>query len=344
MNSESDFLEAIVAHPHDIAGRLVFADWLDEQGDPRGELLRLLLTLTQSVSVPDRGSLEGRLRNLLAAGVKPVGPVWTNSIGMDLILIPPGTFNMGSPKREKGHVRDEKQVLVTLTRGYWMGKYEVTQAQWTQVMGSTLREQCAKATETGRSFYGEGPRFPIYYVSHDEASDFCRKLTEQERAANRLMRGWEYHLPTEVQWEYACRAGTETAMPFGDNLSSREANFNGKEPYNKAPKGEWLRRTTEVGSYPANGWGLYDMLGNVTEWCRDWYAEKLAGGTDPQGSDGAGRVLRNGDLMDAGLRATRGGCWRNPGAACRSSTRGYSEPGLSYEIGGCRVVLDAPAE
>jgi uncharacterized protein (TIGR02996 family) len=343
MNTESDFLQAILAHPDDVSARLVFANWLEEQGDPRGELLRLLHTLTQSVSVADRGSLEERLRNLLAAGVKPVGPVWTNSIGMELMLITPGTFNMGSPKQEKDHERNEKQVIVTLTRAYWMGKYEVTQAEWTQVMGNTLREQCAKWNETGRS-HGEGPRFPMYYVSHDEASEFCLKLTEQERAADRLMPGWEYRLPTEAQWEYACRAGTETATPFGDKLSSREANFNGKLPYNKAPKGNWLGRTTEVGSYPANGFGLYDMLGNVVEWSRDWYAENLAGGTDPQGSDGKGRVLRNGDVMDVGIKATRGGSYLSEGAACRSSFRGVGPPDFGSNGCGFRVILEATGE
>src|SRR3954466_14951956 len=100
MQDEAAFLRAMQEHPDDTTRRLVFADWLEERGDPRGELIRLLHTLTQSVVVPDRGSLEERLRDLVAAGVKPVGPVWTNTLGMELVLIPPGTFNMGSPKRE----------------------------------------------------------------------------------------------------------------------------------------------------------------------------------------------------------------------------------------------------
>src|SRR5262245_8060837 len=142
MHDEAAFLRALQQHPEDTALRLVFADWLEERGDSRGELIRLLHALTQSVVVQERDSLEERLRNLLAGGVKPVGPVRTNRIGMPLVLIPPGTFNMGSPKREKAHARSEKQVIVTLTRGFWMGKFQVTQEQWTKVMGRTLQEQC----------------------------------------------------------------------------------------------------------------------------------------------------------------------------------------------------------
>ncbi len=112
---------------------------------------------------------------------------------------------------------------------------------------------------------GKGDRHPIYYVSLDDATEFCRKLTDLERNAGRLPAGWAYRLPTEAQWEYACRAGTTTATAFGDKLSSRQANFNGDWPHNGAPKGPSLMRSVKVGSYRPNAWGLYDMHGNVKE-------------------------------------------------------------------------------
>jgi serine/threonine protein kinase len=140
--------------------------------------------------------------------------------------------------------------------GFWMGKYEVTQAEWAGLMGSMPSHALDK---------GKGDRHPIYYVSHDEATEFCRKLTELERNAGRLPAGWVYRLPTDEQWEYACRAGTTTATAFGDRLDSTQANFSGDWPYNGAPKGPSLGKAVEVGSYRPNAWGIYDMHGNVGE-------------------------------------------------------------------------------
>jgi formylglycine-generating enzyme required for sulfatase activity len=140
--------------------------------------------------------------------------------------------------------------------GFWMGKYEVTQSEWARLMGSMPSHALDK---------GKGDRYPIYYVSHSDATEFCRKLTDLERNAGRLPSGWAYRLPTEAQWEYACRAGTTTATAFGDQLDSTQANFGGDWPYNGAPKGPDLKKTVEVGSYRPNAWGIYDMHGNVAE-------------------------------------------------------------------------------
>src|SRR5205823_4329632 len=125
-------------------------------------------------------------------------------------------------------------------------------------MRTSLRKQRDKANPKCE-LYGEGASYPMYYVNHAEATEFCRKLTVQERKAGRLPVEWEFRLPTEAQWEYACRAGTKTATAFGDKLGSDRANFDGNDPYNGADKGKDLKRATTVGSYEANAWGLHDM-------------------------------------------------------------------------------------
>jgi sulfatase modifying factor 1 len=143
-------------------------------------------------------------------------------------------------------------------------------------------------------------------------------------------------LPTEAQWEYACRARTRTATSFGDSLSSRQANFKG-QPYNGARPGPSLNRAAPVGSYPANPWGLHDMHGNTFEWCRDWYHGRLPGGTDPDlyaARDTAQRS-EHGDIS----RVRRGGCWSDDGWPCRSAFRVRFEPERRYDHIGFRVVI-----
>ena len=169
---------------------------------------------------------------------------------------PPGHFMMGNPQSEVDRGEVENQVEVTLTRGFWMQETEVTQGAWAKLMGSLPSQGMHK---------GRGDRYPIYYVSLDEATAFCRGITDLERIAGGLPSQWEYRLPTEAQWEYACRAGTTTATAFGDTLSSSQANFNGDWPHNEAPKGPNLQSAIEVGSYRPNAWGIYDMHGNVKE-------------------------------------------------------------------------------
>jgi sulfatase modifying factor 1 len=247
------------------------------------------------------------------AGTKP-GEEWSgNGLKMKFCWCPSGRFTMGSPASEPDREKDEDQVSVTLTRGFWLGKHEVTQGEWERIMRATLAEQRDKA-DPKYSLYGEGANYPMYYVNHDEATEFCRKLTDQERKAARLPADWEYRLPTEAQWEYACRAGTKTATAFGDKLGSDQANFDGNSPYNGADKGEYLKRTAIVGSYKANAWGLHDMHGNVWEWCRDWYKETLPGGTDPDVTE------------KASYRVLRGGCWSDEGGLCRSALRRRNTP------------------
>jgi serine/threonine protein kinase len=162
-----------------------------------------------------------------------------------------------------GEERDDNALRLKLcwcptgtTPGFWVGKYEVTQSEWAGLMGSMPSHALDK---------GKGDRYPVYYVTRDDAMEFCRKLTELEWKAGRLPPGWAYRLPTNAEWEYACRAGTTTATAFGDKLSSTQANFNGDWPHNGAPMGPNLQKTVEVGSYRPNAWGIHDMHGNVGE-------------------------------------------------------------------------------
>ena len=208
----------------------------------------------------------------------------TTSIGMELIEIPAGTFTMGSPKDEKDHQEEEAQVTVALTKPFGLGKYEVTQGQWKSVMGTE--------PWTRRKNVQADKDCPATYVSWGDATEFCKRLTDLERAAGTLKADEEYRLPTEAEWEYACRAGTETAYSFGDDEKQLDeyAWFNGN-----ANAGEQYAH--KVGTKKPNPWGLYDMHGNVREWCSDRYGEKLSGGTDPVGPDrGSYRMLRGGSL------------------------------------------------
>ena len=170
-----------------------------------------------------------------------------------------------------------------------------------------------------------GKDLPVEKVSWEDAMAFCRKVNQMD---SNKPRGYVYSLPTEAQWEYACRAGTTTATAFGDSLSSREANFDGDYPYGGASKGPGLKRTTAVGSYRPNAWGFYDMHGNVYEWCHDRYGDYPGGSvTDPFGpSSGTYRVRR-------------GGSWLDIGKLCRSALRFRFSPGFRDDYLGFRLSL-----
>ena len=250
--------------------------------------------------------------------------------GIKVCWCPPGTFIMGSPPAEPERRPGEDQVEVTLSKGFWMGKYEVTQGQWKQVVGELPGELTAEG--------GEGDDLPVYNVNYPEAEAFCSRLTELGRKSGDLPAGWEFRLATEAQWEYACRAGTTTATSFGDKLSSTQANFQGDEPYNGAEDGPSLNRAAEVGSYPSNAWGLHDMHGNVVEWCRDWYHARLPGGRDPDLSLVKGTMNGDGTFS----RSRRGSAWPDPGWASRCAFRQRFEPERRYDHIGFRVVAVRP--
>jgi formylglycine-generating enzyme len=245
--------------------------------------------------------------------------------GVKLCWCAPGRFTMGSPPGEPERHPGEDQVEVTLTRGFWVGKYEVTQSQWKKVVGEF----------PGKLTAGDGEDFPVYNINFAEAEGFCWKLTERSRAAGKLPKEWEFRLRTEAQWEYACRAGTTTATAFGDKLNSKQSNFQGK-PYNGAELGPSLKQAAPVGSNPANPWGVHDMHGNVFEWCRDLFHPKLPGGVDPDlfSTRTTSTVCRT----DSTSRIRRGGCWADEGWPCRSALRTQFEPERRSDQIGFRVV------
>jgi formylglycine-generating enzyme len=240
---------------------------------------------------------------------------------------PSGRFVMGSPPGEPERRPGEDQVQVTLSNGFWMAKYETTQGLWKRVIGALPGELTVELPA--------GDDLPVGNVNFPEAEAFCQRLTERGRQAGDLPNDWEFRLPTEAQWEYACRAGTTTATAFGDRLSSTQANFKGK-PYNGAAPGPSRNRAAPVGSYAANPWGLHDMHGNTYEWCRDWYHARLPGGTDPDLHDAQSSATRSehGDIS----RVRRGGCWADDGWPCRSAFRLRFEPDRRYDHIGFRVA------
>ena len=202
-----------------------------------------------------------------------------NELKMKFCWCPQGTFMMGSPTGEMGRSENEDQVQVTLSRGFWMGKYEVTQQEWHQVMGTTIKEQKEKARFG--SDRGQGVRHPMCFVNQDDVTEFCRLFTERERAAGRLVKDTEYRLPAEAEWEYACRAGTTTTFSFGDTFGIRQANCFGSSSPESEKKTFGNHDLMEVGSFDANRWGLCDMHGNVAERCLDTWLNSLSGGTNP---------------------------------------------------------------
>ena len=321
MNADA-FLQSILDDPAGAATTWpILADWLEDQGDARAELVRLCHDPSYRPALTG-AERDARVRALLATGVLPCVPAWDNSVGMKLALIPAGTFLMGSPASEAGRNDNEgPQREVEITRPFCLSIHPVTQEQYKKVTGQ-------KPSHFTRA-RGGGLRHPVEKVTWEDALEFCRKLSEK---AEEKRLGRVYRLPTEAEWEYACRGGAVSSAPFhfGDSLSSTQANFDGRYPYGGASKEKILWRTTAVGSYPPNAFGLYDLHGNVWEWCADWFGiypnQSLKDPTGPTSGQ---------------LRVLRGGSWCNYGRDCRSSYRNDNVPGNRSYYFGFRVVCSA---
>jgi formylglycine-generating enzyme required for sulfatase activity len=234
----------------------------------------------------------------------------------NLVFIPPGTFRMGSPTNEMFREPTEgPQTPVTISRGYWLGKHEVTQGEYLAVMGSNPSW-----------FTGDSNR-PVEWLTWFDATAYCAALTERERLAGRIATNSVYRLPTEAEWEYACRGWTSTRFSYGDD----PGNFTNLANY------AWYADNSGKTTHPVeqklpNTWGLYDMHGNVYEWCQDWYGAYLGGiAVDPQGpATGSTRVFR-------------GGSWHIYAWHCRTAHRDDFNPSIRDRVIGFRVVL-APGQ
>jgi len=257
-------------------------------------------------------NIKGKLLQVplpkLPAGAKP----------LEMVAIPPGTFLMGSPDTEAERNPDEgPQTRVTISQRFFLSKYEVTQAQWEAVMG------------TNPSTCKGDPNLPVDTISWSDANQFCARLTQTVRQAfEQWPEGFVFRLPTEAEWEYACRAGSTTPFHYGKGLDSSQANFDGNHPY-QAWAGVDRGKTVPVSSFKPNDWGLYDMHGNVFEWCLDYYSPQYPGGsvTDYRGpASGSSRVFR-------------GGGWAIRAKNCRAASRGNIAPELRINNVGFRLAL-----
>lgn len=260
---------------------------------------------------------------------RPATPkVMTNSIGMKLVLIPPGEFTMGEESRSIEVYPNRKLHRVRISKAFFMGTHEVTQADFKQVTGLEPSWFCAQGRGRKEVVGLDTSRFPVESVSWTAAVDFCNALSKKE--------GKTYRLPTEAEWEYACRAGTATRFMYGRGLTSADANIDGSRPI-AGPKRPTLGRPTSIGSYRPNLFGLYDMHGNVCEWCSDWYEEEysISGPvidgilTDPQGP------------QTGEMRSLRSGSFRNEADLCTAATRFvFKKDETSFNSVGFRVVCE----
>jgi formylglycine-generating enzyme required for sulfatase activity len=233
-----------------------------------------------------------------------------NGITLEMVAIPGGTFQMGSPESEKERETNESPQHSVTVPNFFMGRYVVTQAQYELIMGSNPS-------------WFKGPNHPVEKVSWNDAQAFCKKLSQKT--------GRTYRLPSEAEWEYACRARTTTPFHFGETITSALANYAGNYTYQSEPKGQYREQSTEVGSFPANAFGLCDMHGNVWEWCEDVYHKNYVDAP----TDGKAWNVDG----ESNARLLRGGSWIRYPRGCRSASRSFLSPGVRGIYLGFRVVL-----
>jgi uncharacterized protein (TIGR02996 family) len=332
MPTEDDLLAGIVAHPREEDRWLVLADWLEDQQDPRAELARLRYLLQTEPDHPDFADRQAR-QSALLDGLAPVVPAFTNSIGMSFALIPPGSFGMGSPPEEKYHESSEIQHRVTLSRLFFLGVGPVTVGAFRTFVARTNYLTDAETNRNGFHLQGtnwtqdvrinwrapgfaQDDRHPVVAVTWKDAREMVAWLNNVESGSRRI-----YSLPTEAQWEYACRAGTTTPFFWGEDLG-RIATY------------AWYRgnsgfTTHRIETKKPNAWGLRHMIGNVWEWCADQrstYPTRPV--TDPVG-----------ETDDSNYRALRGGGWHVAREHCRSAYRYGRGPSDVFTDFGFRLAV-----
>jgi eukaryotic-like serine/threonine-protein kinase len=344
------YLEAIVlkamakkqedrfASMDDFAG--VLQKWLDVSYSSEVEKKNAALAQSLTTPIPPASSPGGiKRKQTIATGthvsslVEQFEGIITKSIDMKLVLIPAGEFLMGAADDEPEARDDEKpRHRVRITRSFYLGVYQVTQAEYQAVMRTNPSHFSANGKGKDNAAGFDTSRFPVENVSYQDAVAFCNRLSEREGlspcygpSGKMIAEGTGYRLPTEAEWEYACRAGTQTVFAFGDRLELTGANFDGNLTYNGSAKGRYLERPVPVGSYPCNEFGLFDMHGNVWELCSDSYNieyYKRSVLDDPQGPS------------QAALRVYRGGSWGDFPQGCRSARRNRCKPDFrSLRIG-----------
>ncbi|MGD1703334.1 formylglycine-generating enzyme family protein [Dapis sp. BLCC M229] len=243
-----------------------------------------------------------------------------SEIFIEMVSIPSGTFRMGSPKTEGKRLPNEgpqHQVTIAL---FFMSKYPITQAQW-QIVASKFPQINIPLNPNISKFKGE--YLPVESISWYEANEFCARIS-QKTAKN-------YRLPSEAEWEYACRANTTTPFYFGETITTNLANYNGNSNYGEISRGVWRRQTTQVGSFPGNAFGLYDLHGNVWEWCADdWHSNYNFAPSD-------GRIWKS--ESNSLYKVLRGGSWNIGARRCRSASRYALIPDSKDNFLGFRVVF-----
>lgn len=232
-----------------------------------------------------------------------------NNLDLEMLLIPSGAYQMGSP-RHTGKPDEQPQHLVTI-KSFMISKFLITQAQWKAIMGKLP------------SCRFKGENLPVERISWKDAQEFCKRLSKKS--------GRTYQLPSETQWEYACRAGTSTPFSFGTTITIRVANYNGEHTFRDEPRGIYFHSTNAGGKFPPNAFGLYDMHGNLWEWCADNWLDNYS--SSPRDSSS----YQN---RESQYRVGRGGSWHEPPELCRSAARIKFLQSDAEEFIGFRVVCD----
>ena len=260
---------------------------------------------------------------------EPLGAEAVEAPSLTMLWMPPGRFWMGSPEEEPERRSNEGPQHLLQLQGFFLAQTPITQAQWRQVAQwrPTKGEGAWNQKLNPNPSNFEGDQRPVEQVSWEDAMEFCRRLSQRT--------GRRYTLPSEAQWEYACRAGTTTPFHCGSTISTKLANYNGNEVYGDGARGDFRQQTTDVASFPANPWGLHDMHGNVREWCADHWHDNYKRALED------GRAWINEEAKEnkntSNVRLLRGGSWGINPRGCRSAYRFLYLPGFRYFLIGFRV-------